>query len=251
MNSERYSKQSFLPQLGENGQEILNDASVLVIGAGGLGTTLLYDLACAGVGTIGIADHEIVRITNLNNQFIHFEDDIGSLKVSSASRKLRQFNSMINVIPHATAVNKDNVIEIISQYDIVALAIEDTQTMMLVNEACVELNKPFVVSGINGFAGTIMFVQPHETPCLSCLYGTDMPPEENNGAIGSVVSTISSMEATAVIQYLLGLPVPASGKLFYYDACKGTLDATPIDLKEDCPVCGKDADDDAYFEEAD
>ncbi len=240
MNSERYAKQSMVPEFGETGQEILNDASVLVIGAGGLGTTLLYDLTAAGVGTIGLADHEIVRIPNLNNQFIHFEDDIGTLKVNSAARKLRKYNSMVNIIPHATAINKDNAYEIISQYDIVALAIEDTQIKMIVNQACVELDKPFVDCAVNGFAGTVLFVQPHETPCLGCLYGTDIPPEEKFGSISSVVSTVSSMAATTVLQFLLGLDVPAAGNLLYYDAKKATIDKTPLDIKDDCPACSVD-----------
>lgn len=240
MNSERYSKQSVIPEIGDEGQDILSDSSVLVIGAGGLGTTLLYNLASAGIGTIGIADHEIVRVPNLNNQYIHFEDDIGSLKVSSATKKLRLYNSMINIIPHATAINRDNAVEVISQYDIVALAIEDTQAKMIVNEACVELGKPFVEGAINGFAGSVFFVKPHETPCLGCLYGTDFPPEENNGALGSVVSTISSLEATYVIQYLLGMDVPAAGSLIYYDAKKSTIEKTPIDKSDHCKICGPD-----------
>ncbi|MBQ9066962.1 MAG: HesA/MoeB/ThiF family protein [Clostridia bacterium] len=243
MNSERYSKQASLPEFGDDGQNLLSDSSVLIIGAGGLGTTLLYDLTAAGIGTIGIADHEIVRIPNLNNQYIHFEDDIGTLKVISASRKLRQFNSMVNIIPHATAINKDNAYEIISQYDIVVLAVEDTQTKMIVNEACVELKKPFVEGGVSGFTGTAIFIEPGKTPCLSCLYGTAQPPEENNGAIGAVISTIASIEATCVLQYLLGMDVPLAGTLLCYDAKTATLEKTPIDRKENCPLCSTLEDD--------
>ena len=238
MNSERYSKQALIPEIGDDGQDILNDASVLVIGAGGLGTTLLYNLASAGVGTIGIADHEIVRVPNLNNPYIHFEDDIGSLKVISATRKLRAYNSMINIIPHATAINKDNAIEVISQYDVVAMAVEDTQAAMIVNEACVELDKPFVISGMNGFSGSLFFVKPHETPCLGCLYGTKTPPEENNGALGSVIATISAMQATLILEYILGMDIPEAGKLIYYNAKDMTMETVPVDIKADCPVCG-------------
>lgn len=115
MNSDRYVRQTSIDDIGEAGQEKLSDASVLIIGAGGVGSTLMFDLVAAGVGTIGIADHEIVKISNLNRQFIHFEKDVGSLKVLSASRKLRKQNSEVNVIPHATAINKDNAYEIISQ----------------------------------------------------------------------------------------------------------------------------------------
>ena len=238
MYSDRYSRQTMLPEFGDEGQEKLSDASVLVIGAGGLGTTLLYHLAAVGVGTIGIADHDIVSASNLNRQFIHFEDDIGALKVLSAAKKLREFNSSLNIIPHATAINKENAYEIISQYDIVALAVDNVQARMIVNDACVKLNKPFVDGGINGFLGTSAFIEPHKTPCLACLYGTDLPPEERFSSVSSVVGTISSIEATSVIQYLLGVDVPLSGKLLYYDAHTAEFEKIPLTFKEDCPICG-------------
>ncbi len=238
MYSDRYSRQIMIPEFGDDGQEKLTDSSVLIIGAGGLGTTLMYHLAAAGIGTIGIADHDIVSASNLNRQYIHFEDDIGSLKVISASRKLRQFNSSLNIIPHATAINKDNAYEIISQYDIVALAVDNAQARMIVNEACVELGKPFVDGGINGFIGTSVFVNPHETPCLACLYGTELPPEERFSSLSSVVGTIASIEATSVIQYLLGIDIPLSGKLLYYDAKEALFERIPIEHKADCPICG-------------
>ena len=239
MYSDRYSRQIMIPEFGDDGQERLTDSSVLIIGAGGLGTTLMYHLAAAGIGTIGIADHDIVSASNLNRQYIHFEEDIGSLKVISASRKLRQFNSALNIIPHATAINKDNAYEIISQYDIVALAVDNAQARMIVNEACVELGKPFVDGGVNGFIGTSVFVNPHETPCLACLYGTDLPPEERFSSVSSVVGTIASIEATSVIQYLLGIDIPLSGKLLYYDAKEALFEKIPIEHKTDCPICGK------------
>lgn len=169
MNSERYSRQSMVQEFSGEGQQLLEDASVLVIGASSIGSTLMYNLASAGVGTIGVADHNIVGTSNLN-AFVHFEEDLGTLKVISATRKLKAYNSLINVIPHATAINKDNVYEIVSQYDIVVLAVNNPQTQMLVNEACVELDKPFVLGKTNGFIGTAGFILPHETPCLACFY---------------------------------------------------------------------------------
>jgi len=238
MNAERYARQVELPEFGEDGQEKLEDSSVLIIGAGGIGTTLMYNLAAAGVGTIGIADPEIVSISNLNRQYIHFEEDIGTLKVISASRKLRQFNSLINIIPHATAINKDNAFEIISQYDIVALAADKIQARMVVNEACYEAEVPFVAGDVNGFVGTCTFIKPGETPCLRCLYGTSLPPEDAYCSISSVSTTIASIEATSIIQYLLGMEVPVAGKLMVYDARTASIDSTPIVRKDDCPVCG-------------
>lgn len=238
MNSDRYSRQIMIPEFGDDGQEKLSDASVLVIGAGGLGTTILYHLAAAGVGTIGIADHDIVSLSNLNRQYIHFEEDMGSLKVISASKKLRQFNSDIQVIPHATAINKDNAYEIISQYDLVVLAVDNAQARMIVNDACVELGKPFVDGGINGFVGTTVFVDPHHSPCLACLYGTELPPEERFSSVSSVVGTIASIEATSAIQYLLGIDVPLAGKLLYYDASTAEFEKLPLKFKEGCPICG-------------
>lgn len=237
MNSDRYSRQIMIEQIGTQGQEKLSEASVLVIGAGGLGTPLLYCLASAGVGTIGIADNDIVSSSNLNREYIHTEEDIGTLKVMSATKKLKKLNSTINIIPHATAINKDNAFEIISQYDVVALAVDNAQARMIVNEACVELNKPFADGGINGFVGTTVFIKPEETPCLACLYGTEFPPEDRFGALSSVVGTIASLEATSVIQYILGLDVPLSGKLLYYNGETAEIEKINIKHNDSCPVC--------------
>ena len=236
--SDRYSRQIMIPEFGEDGQQKLADASVLVIGAGGLGTTLIYHLAAAGVGTIGIADNDIVSLSNLNRQYIHFEEDIGSLKVVSAANKIHMFNSEIQVIPHANAISKDNAYEIISQYDIVALAVDNAQARMIVNEACVELGTPFVDGGINGFVGTSVFINPHHTPCLACLYGTELPPEERFSAVSSVTGTIASIEATSVIQYILGLEVPLAGKLLYYDAHEADFEQLELKFNKNCPICG-------------
>ncbi|MCQ2488171.1 MAG: HesA/MoeB/ThiF family protein [Clostridia bacterium] len=236
--SDRYSRQIMIPEFGEDGQQKLHDASVLVIGAGGLGTTLIYHLAAAGIGTLGIADNDIVSLSNLNRQYIHFEDDLGSLKVVSAAEKVRKFNSNIQVFPLATAISKDNVTEIISQYDIVALAVDNAQARMIVNEACVNLGIPFVDGGINGFVGTSVFINPHETPCLACLYGTELPPEERFSSLSPVVGTIASIEATSVIQYILGLDIPLAGELLYYDAHTAEFERLPMKFKKNCPICG-------------
>lgn len=238
MNSDRFSRQIMLEQIGTDGQEKLSEASVLVIGAGGLGTPLLYSLASAGIGTIGIADNDIVSTSNLNRQYIHFEEDIGTLKVMSAMKKLKEFNSATNIIPHATAINKDNAYEIISQYDVVALAVDNAQARMIVNEACVELGRPFADGGINGFVGTSVFIQPNVTPCLACLYGTALPPEERFGAVSSIVGTIASLEATSIIQYILGIDVPLSGSLLYYDGLKAGFEKIDLKFNPECPVCG-------------
>ena len=240
MNSERYSRQSMVQEFSGEGQQLLEDASVLVIGASSIGSTLMYNLASAGVGTIGVADHNIVGTSNLN-AFVHFEEDLGTLKVISATRKLKAYNSLINVIPHATAINKDNVYEIVSQYDIVVLAVNNPQTQMLVNEACVELDKPFVLGKTNGFIGTAGFILPHETPCLACFYG-----EDNYGSVSGVSSIIASLMSTSVLQYLLGAPVAMKGKLFIYNCENATIDKIDLTHRHDCSVCGakEEADDD-------
>lgn len=237
MNSERYSRQNMLSDFSEGGQQKLEDASVLVIGATSIGSTLLYNLASAGVGTIGIADHNIVGMANLNAP-IHFEEDQGTLKVISAARKLKAYNSMINIIPHATAIHKDNAFEIISQYDIVVLALNNPQTHMLVNEACVELGKPFVAGKTNGFIGTCCFILPHETPCLACFYGKEIPPEDNYGSVSGVSSTIAALMSTAVLQYLLEVPVAMQGKLFVYNCADATIEKIDMTHRHDCAVCG-------------
>lgn len=254
MNSERYSRQGMVPEFGGDGQRKLEDASVLIIGASSIGSTLMYNLASAGVGTIGVADHNIVGPANLNAP-IHFEEDLGTLKVLSATRKLKSYNSLIHVIPHATAINKDNAYEIISQYDIVVLAVNNPQTAMLVNEACVELGKPFVHGKTNGFVGTAGFILPGETPCLACFYGKELPPEDNYGSVSGVSSTIAALMSTAVLQYLLEAPVAMKGKLFIYNCQDATIEKIDLTHRHDCAICGPKEDfedeDDFDFEEED
>ena len=250
MNSERYSRQCMLPEFNDGGQQKLEDASVLIIGASSIGSTLMYNLASAGVGTIGIADHNIVGTSNLNAP-IHFEEDQGTLKVVSATRKLKAYNSLINVIPHATAINKDNAYEIISQYDIVVLAINNPQTAMLVNEACVALDKPFVSGKTNGFIGSAVFIIPHDTPCLACFYGKEMPPEENYGSVSGVSSTIASLMSSSILQYLLDVPVAMKGKLFIYNCETATIDKIDMTHNHDCAICGSKSDVDEEYDEFD
>ncbi len=250
MNSERYSRQNMLPEFGTDGQQKLEDAGVLIIGATSIGSTLMYNLASAGVGTIGIADHNIVGTSNLNAP-IHFEEDQGTLKVISAARKLRAYNSLINVIPHATAIHKDNAYEIISQYDVVVLAVNNPQTAMLVNEACVELGKPFVYGKTNGFIGTAGFILPGDTPCLACFYGDEIPPEDNFGSVSGVSSTIAALMSSAVLQYLLDAPVAMKGKLFIYNCANATIEKIDLTHRHDCGICGQKSDAEDDFDEFD
>ncbi len=236
--SDRYDRQTMIPEIGDDGQRKLADAKVLVIGAGGLGTTIIYHLAAAGVGTIGIADSDIVSLSNLNRQFIHFEEDIGEPKVQSAKDKINKFNSEIKVVPFAEMIDDSNANEIIKDFDIVAIAVDNQGARNVINKACVELGKPFADGGVNGFVGTSSFFEPGKTPCLTCLYGLDLPPEESYSAVSSVVGTIASIETTSVIQYILGLPVPLSGKLLYYDAMSSDFDTLPLKFNKTCPICG-------------
>ncbi|MDO5014724.1 MAG: HesA/MoeB/ThiF family protein [Clostridia bacterium] len=237
MNADRYARQMCLKEISQNGQSKIEDSSVLVVGVGGVNSTLLYNLAAAGVGTIGIIDPNIISVHNLNREILHHYDDIGNLKVDSAAKKLKAFNPDIVVLPISTAINKENAVEIIGQYDLVAIGVDSIQAKMIVNEACVELNTPFVDVSSSGFMGTITFIDPKTTPCLACLYGTKEPPEETYGYIGSVVSTLGSIAATSLLQYILGLEVPIAGKLLYYNALEMKFEKTDIKKNEKCPIC--------------
>ena len=237
MNADRYARQMCLKEIGHDGQSKIEDASVLVVGIGGVNSTLLYDLAAAGVGTIGIIDPNIISVNHLNREILHHYDDIGNLKVDSAAKKIKTFNPDIVVLPISTAINKENAVEIIGQYDIVAVGVDSIQAKMIVNEACYELKTPFVDVSSNGFMGTISFINPKTTPCLACLLGTQQPPEEIYGSVGAVVSTLGSIASTSILQHILGLPVPIEGKLLYYDSSEMTFEKTDIKKMNNCPVC--------------
>jgi len=173
---QRYSRHFLLQQVGEKGQRRLLRSKVLLIGAGGLGSPTAFYLAAAGVGTLGVMDGDVVDITNLQRQILHTTADIGKPKVESATRTLKALNPDVNVIPLATRITVDNVMDIIKDYDLIVDGSDNFETRYLVNDACYLAGKTNVHGSIFQFEGMATVFAPNEGPCYRCLYPTPPPP---------------------------------------------------------------------------
>lgn len=239
MVNERYERQILLPEIGEAGQERLLASSALVVGCGGLGSTLLYCLCGIGVGRIGFCDGDIVSRSNLNRQFLHGESDIGRSKTQSAFEKLTTFAPELLLEPFDEPLTDQNAAGIVSRYDVVLLAVDSLSARRIANRACVAANKPLVDGGIHGLHGTLLTVRPGKTACLACLYGETVPPKAQIPSFAPVVSCISALEAQSAANLLLGLPNPTDGRLLLFDGAALTTEFVSIGRNPDCPICGK------------
>lgn len=238
MNLERYSRQLDIPCVGEEGQERLANSAALVIGTGGLGSTLLFCLAGAGVGTIGFMDGDVVSLSNLNRQFLHTERDLGRRKTDSALEKLRAFNPTLLYIPIHDMVTKENADKYIKDFDVVILAVDSIPPRFVVNDACCRQLKPLVNGGVDGMTGMVNLIVPGETPCLRCLYEEQMIPGRHPTSFAPVVSAISALEAQLALLVLLGkAPLPFDKELLF---CGEDVSwhAVSIMRNPGCETCG-------------
>jgi len=249
-NDGRYSRQILIEQIGEEGQEKLAASSVIVIGAGGLGSPALTYLAAAGIGCIGLVDSDKIALSNLNRQFLHNTCDIGKFKVDSAKEKLSNLNNEINIKTFNTHLTDGNAEEILSGFDIVIGAVDSFETRFVINKACVLLHKqglhiPYIDGGINGFSGCVLFSNPPHTPCLNCVFPQDIEKKEtqkksNIGVLGTTAGIIGTIEANTALLFLLGLPNPIENKLLIYDGLRMSFDHIDIKRNENCSVCNKE-----------
>ncbi len=174
---ERYARHITMPEVGEEGQLKLLDSKVFLVGAGGLGSPIALYLGAAGVGTIGIVDHDVVDRTNLQRQILHNEERIGEPKVESAKRTLKALNPDTNVVTYREKLSKENVMEIIKDYDVIVNGCDNFPTRYLINDACVFLKKPLVDGSIFRFEGQVTVFKHGVGPCYRCLFPEPPPPE--------------------------------------------------------------------------
>lgn len=205
---EKYNRQIIISNIGIEGQKALRSSKVLVIGLGGLGSSVAYYLASAGVGNLGLLDQDKVELSNLNRQILHYETDLGKTKTDSAFTKLSQLNSDIEVILHNTHLNENNAEKIISGYDFVVEASDNFETKFLVNDMCIKLEVPFVIGGVFQFEGQMITVLPKETACYRCVFkeiptpGT-YPTTGEEGVMGTTAGFFGLIEANEAIKYLV------------------------------------------------
>jgi adenylyltransferase/sulfurtransferase len=241
----RYSRHTIMPGIGEEGQLELLDASVLIIGAGGLGSPVAIYLAAAGVGKIGIIDFDVVDTSNLQRQIIHRLEDVDRPKVESAAKAIAQLNPDVEVVGHRIQLTSENAFDIISQYDVVINGSDNFPTRYLVNDACVLLGKKLVDASIFRFEGQVtVFDTTNGGPCYRCLYPDPPPPGEvpscaEGGVLGVLPGVIGSLQATEAIKLILKQGDPLVGRLLLYDALAGEFLEMKITKDPGCPVCGQ------------
>lgn len=239
MNNTRYERQILLPQIGEAGQAQLGASSALVVGCGGLGSTLLYDLCSIGVGRIGFCDGDVVSLSNLNRQFLHTPADIGRSKAQSAYEKLSAYAPELILESHTFFLTNETAAAIVSRYDLVLLAVDSIAARLVVNNACVKTQVPLVDAGIHGLNGSLYTYRPGKTACLACYYGESTPKQTAPiPSFAPIVSAISSLEAQCAANILLGLNNPTDGRMLLFSGADMTTEFVSIMKNPHCSVCG-------------
>ena len=246
----RYARHLTLPEFGETGQEKLLKSSVLLIGAGGLGSPLALYLAAAGVGRLGIMDFDVVDVSNLQRQIIHRTQDVGTSKAKSARRGVQDLNPGCQVDIYEEGITSANALEIVAKYDIVIDGTDNFPTRYLVNDACVFLGKVNIYGSIYRFEGQATVFdtrrKPDGTrngPCYRCLYPEPPPPGEvpscaEGGVLGVLPGTIAMIQATEAIKIISGMGRSLAGRFLRYDALNMSFRELKLRPDPACPVCG-------------
>jgi len=239
---ERYARHLVLPEIGEEGQQKLKSASVLVIGAGGLGSPVSMYLAAAGVGRIGLADFDEVDVTNLHRQILYGTSTVGLPKLKAAGDRLHDLNPEIKIETH-DAITSENALQIFRDYDVIVDGTDNFPTRYLVNDACVLTGKPNVYGSIFRFDGQASVFFAKKGPCYRCLYPEPPPPNlvpscAEGGVLGVLPGVIGTIQATETIKLIAGVGEPLIGRLLLFDALR--MEFRPLRLKKDpnCAICG-------------
>ncbi|MDQ7039476.1 MAG: molybdopterin-synthase adenylyltransferase MoeB [Rhodothermus sp.] len=240
----RYSRHLILPEVGLEGQKKLKAASVLLVGAGGLGSPLALYLAAAGVGRLGLVDFDVVDETNLQRQVLHGTKDVGRPKLESARDRILDINPYVQVDLYETRLTSENALDIIKEYDLVADGTDNFPTRYLVNDACVLAGKPNVYASIFRFEGQVSVFGTPDGPCYRCLYPEPPPPGlvpscAEGGVLGVLPGLVGTIQATEVIKMILGIGTPLIGRLLLIDALHMQFRTLKVRKNPDCPICGE------------
>ncbi len=246
---QRYARHIVLQEVGGLGQAALLDAKVLVVGAGGLGSPMLMYLAAAGVGTIGLVDDDEVSLSNLQRQIAHGTPDIGRAKVNSAKDCAVALNPEITFVPHRTRLNSGNVMDLLTDYDIIADGTDNFDTRFLLNDACFLAGKTLVSAAVLRFDGQLSTYKaylgpPH--PCYRCIFPEPPPPDAipscaQGGVLGAMAGVMGAMQATEVLKEILGIGTSMSGRFLIHDGLAGKFRTVKVNPDPSCALCGKAA----------
>ena len=240
---ERYSRHLIMPEVGMDGQLKLKAASVLCIGAGGLGSPVAMYLAAAGVGRLGLVDFDVVDYSNLQRQIIHGTPDVGRSKLESARDTLVAINPEVAIDMHETALSSSNAFDVLGDYDIVVDGTDNFPTRYLVNDACVLLRKPNVFGSIFRFEGQASVFATKQGPCYRCLYPEPPPPGlvpscAEGGVLGILPGVVGTIQATETVKLIIGVGEPLINRFMIYDALRMKFRELKLRRDPECPVCG-------------
>jgi len=247
---ERYARHLLMPEVGEKGQLRLADSSVLLLGAGGLGSPAAFYLTAAGVGRVGIVDDDVVDRSNLQRQILHTDERVGTSKVASARKTLLALNPDVEVVGYEERVTSKNVERVFDGWDVVVDGSDNFPTRYLVNDACVKLGLPNVHGSIYRFEGQVSVFWPaypkRRGPCYRCLYPEPPPPElapscAEAGVLGVLPGVVGTLEAIETVKILLGIGDPLVGRLIHYDALRQRFTELELGANPACPYCAEGA----------
>ncbi len=240
----RYSRQLILPEIGVRGQQKLAQASVLVVGAGGLGSPVSLYLAAAGVGHIGIVDSDAVSLSNLHRQILYATDDIGAPKALRAADRLLGLNPEIRIEPIQERVDAATVENLVGRFAYVADGSDNFATRYLVNDACVLLRKPLVYGGVVNFEGQVMAILPRESACFRCVFSEapkagEIPSCQEAGVVGAIAGVIGSLMAHEVLKLIMGIGEPLKDRLSIFDGRTSRFREARVRRDLNCALCGE------------
>ena len=233
---QRYNRNILIEQIGEEGQEKLSRAKVLVCGAGGLGSTVLTSLASVGIGTIGIVDNDVLELSNLNRQYIHKFENIGKIKVESAKTWINEFNPEIVVNTYQARLDENNYRDIVKDYDLIIDCFDSFQSKFLLNKIAVNTGKTLIHGGVTEFFGQVTTIIPRKTACLNCI----LPQEDAyviKGVLSPAVSVIASIEAMEAVKVILNIGERLENRLLSYDGLNMKFKTINLSKNPDCSLC--------------
>lgn len=240
----RYERNIKIPFIGEEGQKKLKNASVLIVGVGGLGSASAYYLAAAGIGRLGLVDNDVIELSNLNRQILHAHQRLGMLKVESAKNVLREMNPDLEVDVYPLLFEERSAEGIIQKYDLVVDGTDNFETRYLINQLCVKYEKPYVYGAVFHFSGQVSVFHASQGPCFQCVFH-QMPPQQvieanrKPGVIGVLPGIVGTIQSVETIKVILGIGEPLVGRLLVLDGME--MDFSEIQIARDpkCPVCKK------------
>jgi adenylyltransferase/sulfurtransferase len=240
---ERYARNLVLPGWGPEAQQKLQDARVLIIGAGGLGSPCLFQLAAVGIGHLTIVEGDAIELSNLNRQLLHTTARLGRPKVESAEETLRALRPDLDITAVAERFTPDNALDLLAQCDLFVDASDNYETRFLASDAAVRGRRTLVHGSVFRYEGQIMDIIPGEGPCLRCLYpeppppGT-MPSGAEAGVPGFVPGVIGTLQAAEVVKLITGIGEPLVGRMIVFDSLSTCFDELKVERNPECAVCG-------------